>query len=75
MSESPSKKNKMASSLDQLKEMTVVVADTGDFESKWRTPVLPYHAEAAPHICPGTCASPGVCGQAVGVFPGDLGNA
>lgn len=34
MSESPSKKNKMASSLDQLKEMTVVVADTGDFESK-----------------------------------------
>ncbi|XP_050722579.1 transaldolase-like isoform X2 [Eriocheir sinensis] len=33
MSESPSKKNKMASSLDQLKEMTVVVADTGDFET------------------------------------------
>lgn len=36
MSESPSKKSKMASSLDQLKDMTVVVADTGDFESKLR---------------------------------------
>ena len=34
MSESPSKKSKMASSLDQLKDMTVVVADTGDFEGK-----------------------------------------
>lgn len=33
MSESPSKKSKMASSLDQLKDMTVVVADTGDFET------------------------------------------
>ncbi|XP_066970230.1 transaldolase isoform X1 [Macrobrachium rosenbergii] len=33
MSESPTKKNKMATSLDQLKEMTVVVADTGDFEA------------------------------------------
>lgn len=33
MSESPSKKSKMASSLDQLKDMTVVVADTGDFEA------------------------------------------
>lgn len=34
MSESPTKKSKMATSLDQLKEMTVVVADTGDFEGK-----------------------------------------
>ncbi|XP_071531203.1 transaldolase isoform X2 [Panulirus ornatus] len=33
MSESPKKKSKMATSLDQLKEMTVVVADTGDFET------------------------------------------
>ncbi|XP_037796809.1 transaldolase-like [Penaeus monodon] len=33
MSESPTKKSKMATSLDQLKEMTVVVADTGDFEA------------------------------------------
>ncbi|KAK8744017.1 hypothetical protein OTU49_000963 [Cherax quadricarinatus] len=33
MSESPTKKGKMATSLEQLKEMTVVVADTGDFES------------------------------------------
>lgn len=36
MSESPSKKNKMATSLDQLKELTVVVADTGDFEGECR---------------------------------------
>lgn len=34
MSESPTKKSKMATALDQLKEMTVVVADTGDFEGK-----------------------------------------
>ncbi|XP_064092463.1 transaldolase-like [Macrobrachium nipponense] len=33
MSESVTKKSKMATSLDQLKEMTVVVADTGDFEA------------------------------------------
>ncbi|XP_068211205.1 probable transaldolase [Palaemon carinicauda] len=33
MSQSPTKKSKMATSLDQLKEMTVVVADTGDFEA------------------------------------------
>ncbi|XP_042208515.1 transaldolase-like isoform X2 [Homarus americanus] len=33
MSESPTKKSKMATSLDQLKEVTVVVADTGDFET------------------------------------------
>ncbi|KAK3854340.1 hypothetical protein Pcinc_039172 [Petrolisthes cinctipes] len=34
MSESPSKKSRMAdTSLDQLKAMTVVVADTGDFEA------------------------------------------
>lgn len=26
---------KMASALEQLKKMTVVVADTGDFESKY----------------------------------------
>ncbi|XP_002740419.1 transaldolase-like [Saccoglossus kowalevskii] len=32
-SESPAKKQKMASSLDQLKTYTVVVADTGDFEA------------------------------------------
>jgi len=33
MSESPKKRTKMTSSLDQLKECTVVVADTGDFEA------------------------------------------
>lgn len=33
MSESPAKKGRMASSLDQLKEHTIVVADTGDFEA------------------------------------------
>merc|ERR1712168_422838 len=33
MGESPSKKSRMATSLDQLKEKTVVVADTGDFEA------------------------------------------
>merc|ERR1739838_449664 len=32
-SESPQKKGKMDTSLDQLKDMTVVVADTGDFEA------------------------------------------
>lgn len=29
------KKSKMSSALDQLKSMTVVVADTGDFECKY----------------------------------------
>lgn len=33
MAESPAKKGRMASSLDQLKDRTVVVADTGDFEA------------------------------------------
>ncbi|XP_076055787.1 transaldolase [Oratosquilla oratoria] len=33
MSESPQKKSKMVSALDQLKEHTVIVADTGDFEA------------------------------------------
>lgn len=33
MSESPKKRTKMSSSLDQLKECTIVVADTGDFEA------------------------------------------
>lgn len=38
MSESPTKKSRMAeTSLDQLKAMTVVVADTGDFEGEWDT--------------------------------------
>ena len=32
MGETPAKAAKMATSLDQLKEFTVVVADTGDFE-------------------------------------------
>lgn len=32
MSESPAKKQKMTSSLEQLKKYTMVVADTGDFE-------------------------------------------
>ena len=32
MSEPEVKKSKMASALDQLKEHTIVVADTGDFE-------------------------------------------
>ena len=34
MTEPPSKVSKMESELDQLKEHTVVVADTGDFEGK-----------------------------------------
>ena len=35
-SEPQNKKTKvMASSLDQLKAMTTIVADTGDFEGKW----------------------------------------
>ncbi|KAK7590106.1 hypothetical protein V9T40_001719 [Parthenolecanium corni] len=33
MSESPAKKQKMTSSLEQLKKYTMVVADTGDFEA------------------------------------------
>lgn len=32
MSEPQSKKSKMSSSLDKLKALTTVVADTGDFE-------------------------------------------
>ena len=31
---SPLKKAKMSSSLDQLKDATIVVADTGDFEGR-----------------------------------------
>lgn len=62
MSESPSKKNKMASSLDQLKEMTVVVADTGDFESKC------HHLFVARHTWPSNPTRAGVCGCDVGVF-------
>ncbi len=34
MGEPQAKSAKMASSLDQLKDFTVVVADTGDFEGK-----------------------------------------
>ena len=34
MSQSPDKKRKMSTSLDQLKEYTTVVADTGDFEGE-----------------------------------------
>ncbi|CAG9863804.1 unnamed protein product [Phyllotreta striolata] len=33
MSERPSKKSKMSNSLEQLKKMTTIVADTGDFEA------------------------------------------
>lgn len=36
MSEPQCKRNKMPSSLDQLKSLTVVVADTGDFEGRHR---------------------------------------
>lgn len=32
MCEAPAKKQKMANSLEQLKNFTIVVADTGDFE-------------------------------------------
>jgi len=32
MTESQSKKSKMTSSLNQLKDLTTVVADTGDFQ-------------------------------------------
>ena len=36
MSEPPAKQSKMAAScLDQLKQHTIVVADTGDFEGEW----------------------------------------
>lgn len=34
-SEPQSKKTKMSSSLDQLKTLTTIVADTGDFEGKF----------------------------------------
>lgn len=44
MTEPPSKVIKMSSSLDQLKQLTTVVADTGDFEGK-----LANHA----YICEG----------------------
>ena len=32
------KSQKMSSALDQLKQYTTVVADTGDFEGKWACP-------------------------------------
>ncbi len=34
MTQVAAKKSKMISSLDQLKQHTIVVADTGDFEGK-----------------------------------------
>lgn len=40
MTEPSSKKSKM-SALAQLKNFTVVVADTGDFESMYRTAKIP----------------------------------
>lgn len=33
--EPQSKKSKMVSSLEQLKQLTTIVADTGDFEGRW----------------------------------------
>lgn len=33
-SEPQSKKSKMSSTLDQLKQLTTIVADTGDFEGE-----------------------------------------
>ena len=39
MSDEPAaKQSKMASALDQLKQYTTVVADTGDFEGKYKDP-------------------------------------
>ena len=38
MTEPPAKVSKMASALDQLKNLTTVVADTGDFEGKRISP-------------------------------------
>lgn len=35
MSQSPDKRRKMESALEQLKKYTVVVADTGDFNGKF----------------------------------------
>lgn len=36
MSEPQVKKSKTVSALDQLKTMTTIVADTGDFEGMWK---------------------------------------
>ena len=39
MSDEPAaKQSKMAGALDQLKQYTTVVADTGDFEGKYKDP-------------------------------------
>lgn len=57
MSSSPVKRQRMESALDQLKQFTTVVADTGDFHGE--DGAEPGHAAQAPFGGPGAPISPG----------------